>query len=69
MTLKDKYTTISEVATELKVTRQTVSRWLRDGKIETEQVGREKLINRKSLERFLEKKVKEIVGKYKFGEL
>lgn len=66
MALKDKYTTISEVTRELKVTRQTVSRWLRDGKIETEQVGREKLINRKSLERFLEKKVKEIVAKFKF---
>jgi len=62
--LKDKYTTISEVAKELKVTRQTASRWLSTGEIKTEQVGREKLIDKKSLERFLRKKVEKIVGKY-----
>jgi excisionase family DNA binding protein len=63
MALKENYLTISEVAKELKVTRQTVSRWIRDGKIEAEQVGREKLINKRSLTRFLQKKVDELCKK------
>lgn len=62
MDLKDKYLTISEAAKELGVTRQTISRWIRDGKLEAEQVGREKLINKKSLERFLRKKFNKLIG-------
>lgn len=58
MALKDKYLTISEVAKELNVTRQTVSRWIREGKIEAEQVGREKLIDKKTIKRYVQKRVK-----------
>jgi excisionase family DNA binding protein len=47
--LKDRYMTISQAAKELGITRQTVSRWIREGKIEAEQVGREKLIGRENL--------------------
>ncbi len=63
MVLKDKYITISEAAKEVGVARQTVSRWIREGKIEAEQVGREKLINKKSLARLLQKRIDELISK------
>ncbi len=49
MALKDKYVTISEAARELWVTRQTISRWIRKGKIVAEKIGRETLIKKKDL--------------------
>jgi len=49
MTIKDRYWTISEAAEKLKVTRQTISRWITQGKIPTEKVGREILIEKKAL--------------------
>lgn len=52
MTLKDKYFTISEAAKEIGVTRQTISRWIADGKISAEKVGRETLIKKKDLQKY-----------------
>lgn len=49
MALKDKYFTISEAAKELGITRQTVSRWIKDGKLRAETIGREKLIEKEQL--------------------
>ncbi len=44
MSLKDSYFTVTQAAKELGVTRKTISRWLVDGKLSAEKVGREKLI-------------------------
>jgi excisionase family DNA binding protein len=49
MTIKDEYLTISQAAKLLGTTRQTVSRWIRQNRITFEQVGREKLIKKESL--------------------
>jgi excisionase family DNA binding protein len=49
MALKDKYFTISEAAKELRVTRQTVSRWIKEGKFHAENIGRETLILKKDI--------------------
>ena len=47
MAIKDKYYTISEASERLQVTRQTVSRWIKEGKFTTEKVGRETLIEKR----------------------
>jgi excisionase family DNA binding protein len=49
MTLKNKYFTISEAARESEVTRQTISRWVREGKLPAEKIGRETLIKKVDL--------------------
>lgn len=49
MAIKDRYFTISESAKALGVTRQTISRWIKEGKIPSEKVGRETLIKKKDL--------------------
>ncbi len=49
MALKDSYITISEAAKKAGVTRQTVSRWIKDGKLPAEKIGRETLIKKKDL--------------------
>jgi excisionase family DNA binding protein len=49
MAIKDEYFTISEAARALGVTRQTVSRWIKKGRIDSESVGREILIKKNDL--------------------
>ena len=44
--LKDKYWTVTQAAKEFGVTRQTVSRWIKDGKLSADKVGRTVLINK-----------------------
>lgn len=51
MALKGKYFTVSEVAKEMGVTRQTISRWIAQGKFIAEAVGREKIISEKQVRR------------------
>lgn len=50
MALTDDYLTISQVAERLKVTRQTVSRWISQGIIEGERIGREVLLKKSDIE-------------------
>ena len=49
MAIKDDYFTLSEAARELGVTRQTISRWISQGKLTGERVGRETLIKKEGL--------------------
>lgn len=51
MALKDSYFTISEAAKEIGVARQTISRWITEGKLNAEKVGREMLIEKNELYR------------------
>jgi excisionase family DNA binding protein len=44
MALKDEYYTISQAAKMIGVARQTISRWIDEGKIPAEKIGREVLI-------------------------
>ena len=44
MALKDNFLTITQAAEKMRVTRQTISRWIAEGKLSAEKVGREKLI-------------------------
>lgn len=46
--------TVDDVAAELQVNRQTIARWLRQGKLPGRKVGREWRVSRKALERYLE---------------
>lgn len=54
MALKDRYYTISDVAETVGVTRQTVSRWIKQNKLKAEKIGRESLIERDILFNFLD---------------
>ncbi len=49
MEIKDKYFTISEAAKFLQVTRQTVSRYIKQGWIHAEKIGRERVIAKQEL--------------------
>jgi excisionase family DNA binding protein len=49
MALQDEYSTISEAARDLGVTRQTVSRWIASGQLPAERIGREKLIKKEDI--------------------
>lgn len=59
MALKDTYFTILEAAKEFRVTRQTISRWIAEGKIPVEKVGRETLIKKKGLHQYHRKRLSE----------
>lgn len=59
MALKDNYYTISEVAKELNVTRQTVSRLIATGNIQVEKIGREVLVERKAVRQLQERNLRE----------
>jgi len=52
MALKDDYITITEAAKQLKVTRQTISRWVAKGYVPGEKIGRETLIKKKDLQKY-----------------
>jgi len=54
MALKDRYFTISDAAKEVGVTRQTVSRWITEGKLLVEKIGRETLIEKKVIHEYAE---------------
>jgi excisionase family DNA binding protein len=59
MALKDEYFTIAEAAKEVGVTRQTISRWIKDNMLSAEKVGRAVLINKKELYEYNEKRLLE----------
>ena len=70
MALKDNYLTISEAAKQLKVTRQTISRWIAKGYVPAEKIGRETLIKKKDLHQYHRRRLSEaaaesIVALYK----
>jgi excisionase family DNA binding protein len=67
MALKDYYFTISEAAKELGVTRQTISRWIADGEIRAEKVGRETLIEKVELRQYRGKKLDQLLHKMMIG--
>lgn len=50
-TLRDSYFTVYQASQELNVTRQTISRWIAQGRLTAEQVGRERLIPKKDVYR------------------
>lgn len=52
MVLKEKYFTISEAAEKLGVTRQTLSRWVKQRKFPVERIGRETLIEKARLQTY-----------------
>ncbi len=52
MAIKDNYFTISQSAKEFKVTRQTVSRWIKEGIFKSEKIGRETLLKKEEVRRF-----------------
>jgi excisionase family DNA binding protein len=53
MALKDKYFTVSEAAKIAGVTRQTISRWIAEGHLIPEKVGRHVLIEKKDFGHYL----------------
>lgn len=57
--LTDEYITISQAAKAVNVTRQTISRWIKQGKISAEKIGRETLIGKDSLFLLYDEKMKE----------
>jgi len=50
--VKDDYITVSQAAEHLGVSRQTISRWIADGKFPAEKMGRQKLIATKHIDSF-----------------
>jgi len=59
MELKDRYFTILQATNEFHVTRQTISRWLKEGKLHGEKVGRETLISKKEVQQLQQERVHE----------
>lgn len=57
--LADEYVTISQAAKAVNVTRQTISRWVKQGKISAEKIGRETLIEKDSLFLLYDEKMRE----------
>jgi excisionase family DNA binding protein len=51
----DEFYTIEEIATKLKVTRQTIHNWIRDGRLASIKVGRARRIPASAFEQFLAK--------------
>ena len=47
--LKDEYFTISQLAEYVGVSRMTIYRWIRDGLIEVEVIGRERIVSKTSI--------------------
>jgi len=68
MGLKEDYLTISEAAEQIGVTRQTISRWLKSGRLKSEKLGRVRLVSKKELlsvqksDRMVDMWEKKIVG-------
>jgi len=54
----DEVMTIPEVADHLKVTRQTVHKLMKDGKIKIFKIGRSTRILRSELDKFIEERMK-----------
>lgn len=54
----DEVMTIPEVADHLKVTRQTVHKLMKDGKIKIFKIGRSTRILRSEIERFIQEQIK-----------
>ena len=67
VTLKDKYFAISETARELNVTRQTISRWIKQGRLSAERIGRETLITKREVQRLQHERVHESLVVYLAG--
>ena len=63
MALKDEYFTISEAAKEMFVTRQTISRWVNEGKLTAEKIGRETLIEKEQIDNLIDKDLTQKLGK------
>ena len=61
MSLKDKYFTISEAAKEADVTRQTISRWINQGKLKAEKIGRETLIEKELLNELIDSRISKLI--------
>jgi len=56
--MKDEVMTIPEVADHLKVTRQTIHKLMKEGKIKTFKIGRSTRILRSEIERFIQEQIK-----------
>ena len=56
--MKDEVMTIPEVAEHLKVTRQTVHKLLKDGRLKAFKIGRSTRILRSELDKFIEERMK-----------
>ena len=54
----DEVMTIPEVADHLKVTRQTIHKLMKDGKIKAFKIGRSTRILRSELDKFIEERMK-----------
>jgi len=54
----DEVMTIPEVADHLKVTRQTIHKLMKEGKIKTFKIGRSTRILRSEIERFIQEQIK-----------
>jgi excisionase family DNA binding protein len=65
MSIEDEYSTIMEAKSYLGVTRQSISRWIREGILSSKAFGRVKLIKNKDLRRLkyeqLDEKVKNCI--------
>lgn len=58
----EQYYTIEEVAEKLKVTRQAIHNWIKEGRIDSIKIGRARRIPAASIERLLEQSRQPIQG-------
>lgn len=56
MALKDTYYTVSEAVKKFGITRQTIYRWIASGELSAEKVGRETLIKKREISRYIDER-------------
>jgi excisionase family DNA binding protein len=58
MQITDYFLTISQTAKLLNVTRQTISRWVKVGQLNSQHIGREVLISKREIECLFKERIK-----------
>ena len=69
MAIKDQFFTLSEAAKELRVTRQTVYRWIEEKKITTEKIAGVVLIEKNIVKQYKEQRERESFGQLIAGKM
>ena len=64
MQIADYFLTISQTAELLNTTRQTVSRWVKGGKLNSQRIGREGLISKREVECLFKERIKQAEKAY-----
>ena len=69
MALKNEYFTVAQAAKSIGATRQTIYRWIKEGRFPVEKIGKEKLIKKSIFKKFENYRVQSIMVGLMVSEL